>query len=572
MRAAGLLLAGIMVSAAAVALLSVSVLAQSLEISASADKRSMRIGESLVFTLRLKGPGSAISQPPLPPIDGLKLQGQYQTVETAPDGGRVFAYHYLFSPTRPGHIVVPDLSLRIGGQTRSVAGFAVDVEQGAAQAERTLPMAPAAPPPSGELYLNGELSAPKAYVGQPVTYTLHLVTHSSVRNFEITKRPDFQGFRKVEAPEQTPPRSRPFSRDGLTFLDVTVLRYTLFPIEQGSLTITPFEALLRVESRDSGGRVVTTRISGGKAELQTIALPPAPAGFSGAVGSFTLKMQNGVPQQASVGQPFTLDYGVTGSGFLPDNPLRWQDTPFFTSYPATSRDQSSFMNGVFMVNRTLSLSLLPKLQGDAVLPGAQLVYFDPALGKYQTSEVTGQKLMVRGTGTSGGPSLALAPLISDPRSSKPPRGLFSKGSFFLLLGLPFLASVLLASWLWLYRTKLASPERIAARAQYRKARHHLRMSRKNLDVRHAQAFHSEAIQALYAGLNLMTRRSSAGLTRGSLVEALTEVGVSKERCSDIISLLDQLESAEFAGDVATKKDLSERYETVRRLVEEAWRA
>ena len=564
----------LVLASALMALLSVALVAQNLEISASADKTSMRIGESLVFTLRLKGPGSAIPQPPLPPIDGLKLQGQYQTVETAQNGGMIFAYHYLFSPTRSGHIVVPDLSLRIGGQTRSVPGFAVDVEQGAATSqEKALPVvpAPAAPLPAGELYLTGELSSPRAYVGQPVTYTLHLVTHSSVRNFEITKRPDFQGFRKVEAPEQTPPRSRPFSRDGLTFLDVTVLRYTLFPIEQGTLTISPFEALLRVESREAGGRVVTTRISGGKADLQTIALPPAPPGFSGAVGSFTLKMQNGIPPQASVGQPFTLAYSVTGSGFLPDNPVRWQDTPFFTSYPATSHDESSFMNGVFMVNRTLNMSLLPKLQGDAVLPAAALVYFDPALGKYQTSEVSGLKLMVSGTGISGGQNLALAPLIQDPRPSKPKKHLFSSDAFFPLLALPFIASIFLASWLWLYRTKLASPEKKAARAQYRRARHHLRLSRKNLDVRHAQLFHAEAIQALYAGLNLMAGRSAAGLTRGSLAEALAEAGVSKERCSDIISLLDQLESAEFAGETVTKKDLAARYETVRRLVEEAWR-
>jgi hypothetical protein len=553
-------------------LFSIAIVAQSLEITSSADRRSLRVGESLVFTLRLKGPGSAIVQPPLPPIDGLKLQGQYQTVETSPDGGRIFAYHYLFSPTRSGHIVVPDLSLRIGGQTRTAPGFEVEVEQQAeAQPPRPVPVAPAAPPPASEVYLSGELSAPRAYVGQPVTYTLHLITHASVRNFEITRRPDFQGFRKVEAPEQTPPRSRPFSKGGLTFLDVTVLRYTLFPIEQGALKIDPFEAVLRVESREAAGRVVTAKISGGQAELQTISLPSAPPGFCGAVGSFTLKLESGPPQQAAVGQPFTLGYRVEGSGFLPDNPVRWSDTPFFATYPATSDDQSAFMNGAFVVKRVLSLSLLPKLQGDAVLPKATLTYFDPGLGRYQTAEVGGARLLVRGTGLAGGQELALAPLIAEPRPSPPRKPILGLNAFLLLLAFPFLASALLAAWLWLYRTRLASPERIKARALMRAARHHLRMARKNLDVRRSQAFHAEAIQALYAALNLMTGRPAAGLTRAALSEAFAEAGLSKDRSADILAILDQLEAAEFAGDTVTKRELAARYEAVRRLAEEAWR-
>ncbi len=553
------------------AALSIAAIAQSLEIGSSADKHSLRVGDSLVFTLRLKGPGSAIVQPPLPPLEGLKLQGQYQTVETAPDGGRVFAYHYLFSPTRAGHIVVPSLSLRIGGQTRTVPGFEVEVEQAAAPAPRPMPSAPQAPLSSSELYLAGELSAPRAYVGQPVTYTLHLITHASVRNFEITRRPDFQGFRKVEAPEQTPPRSRPFSKDGLTFLDVTVLRYTLFPIEQGSLRIDPFEAVLRVESREAAGRVVTTRIAGGKAELQTISLPSPPAGFSGAVGTFTLKMQSGLPQQAVVGQPLTLDYLVSGSGFLPDTPLSWAETAFFTVYPATSRDESAYSQGVYLVKRVLSLSLLPKLQGDTAVPRASLIYFDPALGRYQTAEVAGARLVISGNGISGGENLTLAPLIPEPHLLPPGKPLLSQSLFLALLALPFVISALLAAGLWIYRTKLASPERIQARTLMRRAHHHLRLARKNLDVKRSPAFHSEVIQALYAGLDLLAKRPTSGLARNALSDALAEANVGKDRCAHILALLDQLESAEFTKETVSRRDLVARYETVRRLAEEAWR-
>lgn len=548
---------------------------EELKVAASVNKRSLRVGESLVLTLRLSGPGAAVPQPPLPPLSDLKVTGQYQTVE-AEGGERVFAYHYMLSPTRAGRLVVPDLSLRIGGATRTVPGFTVEVETAPSPPPppagtpkpASPPLAGPVEPAGGDLTLVGELSSRQVYLGQPVTYTLHLVTRRSVRNFEITERPDFQGFRKVEVPQPKRPPTRQLVRGGVTYLDVTILRFTLFPIEDGTLTIQPFEAILRVESKEVIGQVSTVRLKGGATSLTTEALPPPPPGFGGAVGTFTLALEGAPPKRADLGQPFDLNFHVEGTGFLPDAPLRWGESPFFTVYPATSQDDSAFDHGAFRVRRSVRLSLLPRLPGDAPLPRASLVYFDPAVRRYETREVPPARVEVQG-GTGGQESaLALAPLIASPRVDGARREPHPGPAFLALLGAPFLISALLAGGLWLYRTRFAAPEKVRARALAHQAHRQLHLARRTMDVRHTAAFHGHLLKALQAALDLRTGRSTAGLTRQAVKEALREAGAGEEELSRIQRMLDQMEGAEFAGESVSKRDLQGRLDAVKRTLKE----
>jgi len=545
---------------------------EGLRVEATVNRKSLRVGESLVLTLRLQGPGSAVPQPPLPPLADFKLTGQYQTVEGA-GADRAFAYHYMLSPTRAGRLTVPELSLRIGGETRTVPGFAVDVETAPVSAAPPSLQESLSPPveAGGDLQMVGELSSPRAYLGQPVTYTLHLVTRLSVRNFEITKRPDFQGFRKVEVPQPGRPPTRQSVRGGVTFLDVTILRFTLFPIEDGTLRITPFDALLRVESREVIGKVLTVKLTGGAANLTTEALPSPPPGFSGAVGSFSLALAGSAPSSARLGQPFDLDYRVEGTGFLPDNPLRWAETPFFTVYPATARDESAFGEGAFRVRRSVRLSLLPRLAGDAALPKAALVFFDPSARAYRTQETGGGRVEIRGTGAAGEASLSLAPLVENPRPS-PRRGDPTPGPGFLVLLLaPFALSGLLAVGLQIYRTRFAAPEKLRERALVHEAHHQLHQARRHLDVRHSEACHGFLLRALHAGFDLKTGRATAGMPRPALREVLRDAGMTEEEIGRWMTELDGMEAAEFAGEPATKRDLQARHDAVRRFLEEVRR-
>jgi hypothetical protein len=64
------------------------------------NKSRLRLGESLTFTLRVEGT-DLLPQPVLPPLEGFRVAGTYQTVEALPGGGRALLFHYLHFLTDP---------------------------------------------------------------------------------------------------------------------------------------------------------------------------------------------------------------------------------------------------------------------------------------------------------------------------------------------------------------------------------------------------------------------------------------------------------------------------------------
>jgi len=527
------------------------------------DRTHLRIGENLVFTLRIQGANLAVTQPALPPLEGFKSVGTYQTLEGS-GAGRALVFHYLLTPTRTGHIEVPVLTLRIGGQTREVKGFSVDVETSVTSAFKPVEVrAPPAFPSAQDISFVGSLSSATAYVGQPILYTLHLLTRRSIRALEMVKTPDFAGFRKVDDPQATGSPTHQVTIDGRVYLDAIVIRATLFPLQAGSLDVNPFTAQLKLEPAGAGGIYTLT---GGKASLSVQPLPPAPPNYTGAVGSFSMKVTLPPPALAEVGEPFSLSLLIEGFGFLPEQPLVWPASPLFSPYATATEDTSGFEGGAYRTRRLVKASFLPKVTGDATLPSATLVYFDPSDRRYYFYNLGGARIDVGGGGKPGGPEVRLAPIMDNPAPGPFPRKPMPRDTFWLLLAVPFLANLALGLALWAYRSFLVAPEVKRARALSHRARKSLRRAKRNLDVRKEQAFHEHLAQALTAALDLKTGRSTGGLSRELLGEALAGAGLAPNLLSGAVSLSEEIERARYAPGRPTKKDLSERYDAVTRWV------
>ena len=533
------------------------VLGQELKVNASIDRTHLRLGENLVFTLRIEAPNLAIPQPALPPIPGFQSVGKYQTIQKT-GTGRALAFHYLLTPTESGRLTVPAFTLRIGDQTMTVPGFTADVETSAP------PVVSPKPVPSAlgdEIFLAATLSPDKAFTGQPVTYTLHLFTRRSVRGLDVVKTPDFKGFRKVEDPAATKSPTRQVNRDGRLFLDAVVIRAILFPLQPGRLEIGPYSTELKLEPDGHGGPLRVT-VVGGQIGLDVSALPQAPADFKGAVGSFNLSVTKLAPSKADLGQPFQWAILVEGSGFLPEDPIVWPSTPFFGAYPATTEDTSGFSRGEYEVHRLVTMPMLPKLAGDAELPPARLVYFDPSSKSYKTLEAGGARLTVVGGDVNPQVNVTLAPLVQAPKPRSGSSAPLSEGLFISLLLLPFLANLALAGGLWIYRAFLLAPEKARLRALRRQAARMLSKAHRHMDVRRADEFHGELLRALIAALDIRTGRSTGGLTRGQLETVLSESGLESGQIHQALELMDLLESARYAPDRPTRQDLQRRFRAV----------
>jgi hypothetical protein len=522
------------------------------------DRTRLRIGENLVFTLRVQGGNLAVTQPALPPLDGFKSVGTYQTLEGQGES-RALVFHYLLTPTKTGRLHVPDLSLRIGSQVHVARGFAVEVETSVTSGFKPVQVqAPAVAPSSQDISFVGTLSTQTAYVGQPVLYTLRLHTRRSIRALEMVKTPDFAGFRKVDDPKATGSPTRQTTVDGRIYLDVIVVRATLFPLQAGALQVAPYTALLRLEAGGPGGKVT---LKGGGAALRVLPLPPAPDAFTGAVGSFTMKVTSPPPARTEVGQPFSLTLHIEGSGFLPEQPLVWPSSPLFSPYATATEDTSGFSGGVYRTRRTVKASFLPKVTGDALLPYATLVYFDPSARRYYYYEAGGAHISVGGGGKAGGPEVRLAPLVEAPAPGPLPSEPLPREAFWTLLAVPFLLNALLALCLWSYRSLLAPPEARRARALASAARRSLRRARRNLDVRKEKAFHEHLSRALTAALDLRAGRPTGGLSREQLRDALAGAGPGGG-AEYAAALVEALERARYAPERVTRAEMDERLKAV----------
>jgi BatD DUF11 like domain len=113
-------------------------------------------------------------------------------------------------------------------------------------------------------------------------------------------------------------------------------------------------------------------------------LPPAPAGFSGAVGHFRL-ISKVVPASAAVGEPVTWTLELSGTGNWPDIaglPPRKVSNDFQVIQPQAKRTIAP--GKVFDAILAEDAVLMPTQPGTYTLDPVTFIAFDPRSGTYQT--------------------------------------------------------------------------------------------------------------------------------------------------------------------------------------------
>jgi hypothetical protein len=113
-------------------------------------------------------------------------------------------------------------------------------------------------------------------------------------------------------------------------------------------------------------------------------LPPAPAGFNGAVGQLKL-VSKVVPENAAVGEPVTWTLELTGTANWPDIPglpAREVSNDFQVVQPKAKRTPAD--NKIFDATLTEDVVLVPTKAGTYTLGPLSFVCFDPKSGSYKT--------------------------------------------------------------------------------------------------------------------------------------------------------------------------------------------
>ena len=135
-------------------------------------------------------------------------------------------------------------------------------------------------------------------------------------------------------------------------------------------------------------------VTGNAPALDVRPLPPAPAGFTGAVGEFKVASKV-VPTRVSAGEPITWTVELSGTGNWPEIrglPARQVSSDFQTVQPKPKRTQPQ--GKLFEGTLSEDVVLLPTQAGTYDLPPLDFTYFDPQSGTYRVITAPGATVVV----------------------------------------------------------------------------------------------------------------------------------------------------------------------------------
>lgn len=139
---------------------------------------------------------------------------------------------------------------------------------------------------------------------------------------------------------------------------------------------------------------------------------PAPGGFEGAVGEFTL-VSKVVPENAGVSEPITWTLELQGKGNWPDItglPAREASRDFRVVQPQARRTNKE--GALFESALSEDVVLIPTKPGTYTLGPVVWTYFDPTSGTYKT--ISTERVTVTVTAPAAGPTPFVAPAVTVP--------------------------------------------------------------------------------------------------------------------------------------------------------------
>jgi hypothetical protein len=334
---------------------------------------------------------------------------------------------YLLRPLELGPAVVSDIRLELEGETFELPTQRTQVVTDPPprrERRRGRGLPPPGTPFSGsvpdsffrrppeprelKVLVRAEVQPAEPYVGQPVSYTLHIYTQTDITSIHPRELPDFQGFWAEEVKREARDTER-VELDGEVFGHLVVLERRLVPRRAGVLEIPPaqLELLARViEPRFLGtafARPERLMRASNPLTVRVRELPPPPPGFTGAVGSLAVSATLD-PPTVTVGEAALLTVTLTGGAHLPSlPPLGPGALPGLEVFPP----EETATSGGKTHQRTWVYTLAPRRAGEFSLGPLEVPYFDPRVEGYRLAASEPLTLSV-------GPAVAAAAIAPVP--------------------------------------------------------------------------------------------------------------------------------------------------------------
>jgi hypothetical protein len=574
--------------------------AQETSFSVAADRTAVSLGEQIQITAQIVTSKklSGAAAPQIPKSEDFDVVGSSQNQSSSTSiqivNGKMtqtvtmnYLFYFNVAPKRTGSFTFPALTVNIDGASYSSNSFVVTAGKEPVQ--------------TSDVKFSLSLSKKSLFVGEQALLTLQIAIKAQAPA-QVTQ----QGFsQSLDRMEKSLGREFTVARlsnqvkgvsqaIGGEAYSVFRVQYAVFPLTAGAVTIAPqsldYVALKRVQNRrradpffddffsngffDNSVQQIPKTVLSNATTVHVLALPPAPAGFSGAVGSFSLNAQAD-PRQVAAGDAVTLSIGIRGNtrpGSMGEIVMpKLPDCEVFAPEKHVSIDTSA--NGI-SCQKGYKYLVVPRQEGTLVIPPVEWVYFDPASQSYKTLGADTMKCTVtKGKSTQAGQTRYLTQEeirqvgqdiryiktgVSLKKQSDQP---YKDPVFFFLYPLPFL----IAAFSFLYKVQSKRYARDATLELRRKAAGRAFKELSGLGKRAPAMSAPEFLSRLCACLEEFISHNygfaAAGKTLDELKRELLLRGAREDTAAGIVSFIESLDRYRFGRaslDAASKAGLLDK--------------
>jgi hypothetical protein len=325
-------------------------------------------------------------------------------------------FTYYLQATKEGEFKIEPAKVVADGKTYESNAMQINVGKG------TSPQAPAGQQQQGgarqqqrtqeglskdDIFIRASIDKSNPYQGEQVIITYKIYTTVPVSQINIGKLSSFPGFwYKNLLDDNEPLRQHNETINGKEYVVADLRKIALFAQRSGEIRIEPMElnCMAQVKIANTGTRDpffdsffndpffnrnyqnVELALESNALTIDVKPLPSAeqPAGFGGAVGSFSLSSEID-RTSLKTNEPLTLKLTLTGKGnieLIEALPLSFP--PDFETYDPKISNNISKGQGGISGTRTFEYLVIPRNAGEFQIKPIQFSYFDPSKKAYST--------------------------------------------------------------------------------------------------------------------------------------------------------------------------------------------
>lgn len=500
----------------------------------------------------------------------------------------VVSYTHVFRAIKKGTYTIPPATVRVGRKEYKTNPVEIVVNgdgsqptpSGGGQAPGTEDVATPDETADNQVFLRVIPSKTEVYVGEQLVSGLKVYTRVNTRPASAAKDIPYEGFYKKSLdPDATAQQQEV---DGQQYITQVIQRHILIPQKSGNVVIEPYESewmiQQRVQRRSSNSifddffddpffnnfQDVPVKLATRPVTIRVKPLPPgAPAGFTGAVGDFTLNASIS-DNEIAVNEALSLKITIRGTGNLPL--LGQPDVnlpPDHDLYDVTKSLNTSTTGNRISGSVTFEYPVVARHAGRFRIAPVQFAWFDPNSEKYHsitTDEFTFTVLKGENEDESGGVyvpgvmqesvenigtdirDITRAPQVFTPLA----RSMMANAWYRWFYGIAVLICILTGLLIRLVARRNADLTLVRNRQANRSARFRLKKADRYRKAGDHDRFYEEVGKAIWGYLSDKLNIETSSLSRDVILKHMEDRGVTGELRTEFLRILDDSEFSRFA--------------------------